>query len=83
MLTTKNLHVFFGKAHILKDISISVGVNEIVSIIGANGVGKTTLLIWIQLVLTLMHELRRRRGGYGIASICGGLAQGEGILIKV
>jgi acetyl-CoA C-acetyltransferase len=27
--------------------------------------------------------LRRRGGGIGVASICGGLAQGDGAIVKV
>jgi branched-chain amino acid transport system ATP-binding protein len=44
MLTISNLNVFFGKAHILRDVSISVEAQEIVSVVGSNGAGKTTLL---------------------------------------
>jgi acetyl-CoA C-acetyltransferase len=29
------------------------------------------------------YELRRRGGGYGVAAICGGLAQGEAIILHV
>jgi len=36
-----------------------------------------------RITMTLARELARRGGGYGIAAICGGLAQGEAILIKV
>jgi acetyl-CoA C-acetyltransferase len=36
-----------------------------------------------RLVLTLAHELRRRGGGYGLAAICSGLAQGDAIILKV
>lgn len=36
-----------------------------------------------RLVMTLAFELERRGGGYGVASICGGLAQGEAIILKV
>ena len=36
-----------------------------------------------RLVLTLAHALRRRGGGYGLAAICSGLAQGDAIIIKV
>ena len=36
-----------------------------------------------RIVVTLLHELRRRGGGYGAAAICGGLAQGDAVLIKV
>ncbi|MFN2451760.1 MAG: acetyl-CoA C-acyltransferase [Candidatus Dormibacteria bacterium] len=36
-----------------------------------------------RLFATLIHELRRRGGGYGAASMCSGLAQGEAALVQV
>jgi acetyl-CoA C-acetyltransferase len=36
-----------------------------------------------RILLTLMHELRRRGGGYGVCGICGGLAQGDCAVIRV
>ncbi|MFH2128334.1 MAG: thiolase family protein, partial [Pseudomonadota bacterium] len=36
-----------------------------------------------RLIMNLMYELRRRGGGYALASICGGLAQADACLIKV
>jgi len=36
-----------------------------------------------RLVMTLAYELRRRGGGVGVAAICGGLAQGEAVILKV
>jgi len=36
-----------------------------------------------RITMTLAHELRRRGGGYGVAAICGGLAQGEAVILKV
>lgn len=44
MLAIDNLNVYLGKAHILRDVSVSVARSEIVSIIGPNGAGKSTLL---------------------------------------
>jgi len=35
-----------------------------------------------RVLLTLMYELRRRGGGIGVAAICGGLAQGDGVMIE-
>lgn len=52
MLVTRNINVFFGKAHVLKDISIKVGAGEIVAVVGSNGAGKTTLLNTISRFLT-------------------------------
>jgi len=36
-----------------------------------------------RITMTAAYELRRRGGGYAVASICGGLAQGEAVIIKV
>ena len=36
-----------------------------------------------RIVLTLAYELRRRGGGYGLAAICSGGAQGDAIIIRV
>ncbi|MFA9380306.1 MAG: ABC transporter ATP-binding protein [Acetanaerobacterium sp.] len=44
MLTVKDLHVSYGAIHAIKGISLTVNEGEIVSLIGANGAGKTTIL---------------------------------------
>ena len=36
-----------------------------------------------RIIITLMHELKRRGGGLGIATICSGGGQGDAILIEV
>jgi acetyl-CoA C-acetyltransferase len=36
-----------------------------------------------RLTMHVAYELQRRGGGYGVAAICGGLAQGEAIILKV
>jgi acetyl-CoA C-acetyltransferase len=36
-----------------------------------------------RITMHLAYELQRRGGGYGVASICGGLAQGEAIILRV
>ncbi|MGN0372737.1 MAG: ABC transporter ATP-binding protein [Enterocloster sp.] len=44
MLEVRDLNVYYGKIHAIKDLSVQVEEGEIVSLIGANGAGKTTLL---------------------------------------
>lgn len=44
LLEVKNLEVYYGGIHALKDVSISVEENRIVTIIGSNGAGKSSLL---------------------------------------
>ena len=44
MLDVKDLKVYYGKIHAIKNISLTVEEGELVSLIGANGAGKTSLL---------------------------------------
>ena len=44
MLRVRDLHAFYGKSHILQGVDLTVGDNEIVSILGRNGVGRSTTL---------------------------------------
>ena len=44
MLDVRDLHAFYGKSHILQGVSLRVGGSEIVSILGRNGVGRSTTL---------------------------------------
>lgn len=52
MLTVENLHTFYGQIEALKGISITVEEGEIVTLIGANGAGKSTTLKTISGQLT-------------------------------
>jgi branched-chain amino acid transport system ATP-binding protein len=44
LLEVENIHTYYGHIHALKGISLSVEEGEIVSLIGANGAGKSTTL---------------------------------------
>jgi ABC-type branched-chain amino acid transport systems, ATPase component len=44
MLEIKNIQVYYGAIHAIKGISITVNDGELVSLVGANGAGKTTIL---------------------------------------
>jgi len=50
---------------------------------GAIAIGHPVGASGARIAMTLMYELRRRGGGKGIAAICGGLSQGEAILLTV
>ena len=42
MLEVSNLHAFYGKSHILQGVNFELGEGEIVSLLGRNGVGRST-----------------------------------------
>ena len=44
MLTIENLHVHYGGIHALKGVNLTVEENKIISLIGANGAGKSSTL---------------------------------------
>ena len=44
MLRIKNLHAFYGESHILHGIDLTVGEGEVVTLLGRNGAGRTTVL---------------------------------------
>ncbi|GAB6171677.1 thiolase family protein [Paradesulfitobacterium aromaticivorans] len=50
---------------------------------GAIAIGHANTASGARLVMTMVHELRRRGGGYGAVAICGGLAQGDAIIVRV
>jgi branched-chain amino acid transport system ATP-binding protein len=56
MLEVENVSTYYGQIQALKDVSITVNKGEIVTIIGANGAGKSTML------KTVSGLLRPRRG---------------------
>lgn len=42
MLSVNDLHAYYGKSHILQGVSFDMAEGEIVSLLGRNGVGRTT-----------------------------------------
>jgi branched-chain amino acid transport system ATP-binding protein len=56
LLTIEDIHTYYGEAHILQGVSLSVGEGEVVTMIGRNGAGKTTTL------LSIMGIAPARRG---------------------
>jgi branched-chain amino acid transport system ATP-binding protein len=61
LLSVDNLHAGYGPIHVLKGITIEVRSGEIVTIIGANGAGKTSTL------MCLSGALRSRQGRIAFA----------------
>jgi branched-chain amino acid transport system ATP-binding protein len=57
MLKVENIHVYYGSIHAIKGVSLEVHEGEIVTLIGANGAGKSTVL------KTISGLLRSRNGG--------------------
>jgi len=56
LLELADVHTYYGEAHILQGVSLTVGEGEVVSLIGRNGAGKTTTL------LSIMGIARPARG---------------------
>jgi acetyl-CoA C-acetyltransferase len=49
---------------------------------GAIALGHPVGASGLRIAMTMMYELRRRGGGLGVAAICGGLTQGEAVMIR-
>ncbi len=57
MLKVEHINVYYGSIHAVKDVSFEVHPGEIVTLIGANGAGKSTILN------TVSGLLRTKTGG--------------------
>jgi len=44
MLDVADLHTYYGESHVVQGVSLGVGAGEVVTILGRNGMGKTTLI---------------------------------------
>ncbi len=53
LLSVADAHIAYGKVEAVRGVSLEVGDNEIVTIIGANGAGKSTLLNAVMGILPL------------------------------
>jgi branched-chain amino acid transport system ATP-binding protein len=56
LLTVEGIHTYYGEAHILQGVSVTVAEGETVTLIGRNGAGKTTTL------KSIIGVVRPRRG---------------------
>jgi branched-chain amino acid transport system ATP-binding protein len=80
MLEVKNLMVFFENALALNDLSLEVCRGEIVSALGSNSAGKTTLMNTISGLIIDMKVKEERRGGERIILMGEIWFEGEEIL---
>ena len=58
IISTKDLNIYYGDNHVVKNVNIDFAENKITSIIGPSGCGKTTFLI------TLNKIIEERGGSY-------------------
>src|SRR5579872_281393 len=56
MLQLDDVHAYYDESHVLRGVSLGVNPGEVVTLVGRNGVGKTTTL------RTIMGIVRARRG---------------------
>lgn len=61
MLELREVNSFYGKAHILQDLSFSVGRGEVVALLGRNGAGKSTTM------KSIIQIVRPRTGSVTLA----------------
>ena len=58
MLSVRNLNAFYGKSHILQGVDLAIGEGEIVSLLGRNGVGRSTTCKAIMGLVPPVGEVR-------------------------
>ena len=63
LLKVNNIHVYYGAIHAIKGITLEVNEGEIVTLIGANGAGKSTTLN------TIVGLLKPRQGSIAFAGM--------------
>ncbi len=68
MLDVQDLHAFYGKSHVLQGVSLRVGAGEMVTLLGRNGVGKSTTLKAI-IGLVPRRAAGLRFGGHDLAGL--------------
>lgn len=62
LLEVKKMNVYYGMIHAVKDISFSVDSGDIVTLIGANGAGKTTILQTLTGIVPLKNGIVKYDG---------------------
>ena len=76
-LEVRDLHAFYGKSHILQGVDLTVGDGEIVSLLGRNGVGRSTTCKAIMGLVPPVGTIRYR--GQDIAGLRSNMIARAGI----
>lgn len=63
ILKVSDINVYYGAIHAIKGVSFEVNPGEVVTLIGANGAGKSTTLQTVSGLAPLPHRLHRISGG--------------------
>jgi phosphate transport system ATP-binding protein len=74
-LESKDINVWFGERHVLKNVSLQFPVNQVTALIGPSGCGKSTFIR----TLNRMHELIPSAGLAGAVLLNGENIYGEAI----
>jgi len=87
-LTTNDIAVWeineaFANVAITSARNLGIGEERINRFGGAVAMGHPIGASGARIVATLINQLRRHGGGYGVASICSGGGQGDAMLVKV
>jgi acetyl-CoA C-acetyltransferase len=87
-LSTKDIAVWeineaFANVAITSARNLGIAPEQINRFGGAIAMGHPVGASGARLVGTLINQLRRRGGGYGVAAICSGGGQGDAMLVKV
>ena len=80
LLNLKNVHAYYGAAHILHGLNLHVNPGERVALIGRNGVGKTTVVNTI-LGLASLREGHVHFGGQDHTKLRAYMAAQHGIVV--
>lgn len=58
MLVVRDLHGYYGKSHVLHGVNLEIGQGEIVSLLGRNGVGRSTTAKAVMGMVTARGSIR-------------------------
>jgi len=80
ILELKGVNAFYGSAHVLQGVDLSVGTGECVAVVGRNGVGKTTIVNTLLAIAALRGGEVHMRGEC-LPRLAGHTAAAHGIAV--